>query len=393
MNKKLLATAIGAALVAGPMLAAQADVKIYGQAQVELGSVEPDLVDATAIAVGGLTQAEIDAAEDGAMVVEDNARGRFGVYATEDLGGGLTGLAKFEWRVDTADGERSGSSSLTARESWVGLKGGFGTFQAGNLRSAYKYTGGVKYDPFTATILEARSRGGMTGNDLALVGSTGSFGTNNFLSNSVGWMSPNWQGLKVWLTYSPDEEGDTRGSDGDYSASVLYGTKQWEVFAAAITNDQENQTGTLPGLAATVEPEYDSVKVGGMISLGNAGKISAQYEMSEGTVWDENLDFVYDNLGANFVETDSEITTMFVGYQLPFAGKWTAALNYGQQEWDIDALAGCLTCGGTIDVDYYTVGAIYKFSKQTRFFAGISSTEIDGVGEEDVISAGLRKDF
>ena len=412
MNKKLLAAAIGAALVAGPMLAAHADVKVYGQAQVEAGSrdIEWDRSSLTALGAGNpvttpafaefLTEEETDN-----MVMEDNARGRLGVYATEDLGGGLTGLARFEWRVDTADNVRG----LTGRESWGGLKGGFGTLQVGNLRSAYKYTGGGNYDPFVTTMMEARGRGGMTGNELQVFGSEGAFGHNNFLSNSVGWMSPNWQGLKVWATYSPDEEGDTRGSDGDYSAAVLYGTKQWEVFVAAVADDTAGDKDDLGfavgppfGVQIKNKREYDSTKVGGKLNLGQAGQLAFQYEMGEASHIDINLEpLVGDLLGADpdYRKTTTDVTTYFIGYQLPFGGKWTAAVNYGAEEWDISTSAECnaitdsALCGATVDTDYLAAGLIYKFSKQTRVFGGISNSEVDGLREEDVISIGLRKDF
>ena len=98
---------------------------------------------------------------------EDNARGRFGIKASEDLGGGLTAIAKYEWKADTTDNKSGGNiasvdiaesiigsdlngdgdstdivtvnvtsdASLTSRESYVGLKGGFGTIMLGNLKS------------------------------------------------------------------------------------------------------------------------------------------------------------------------------------------------------------------------------------------------------------------
>jgi len=365
MNKKLLATAIGAALAAGPMLAAQADVKVYGAAQAEYGDVSVEFDP-----ILGIPDVDV-------TVIEDNARGRFGVVATEDLGGGLTGLARFEWRVDTADNDRGGNS-LTGRESWVGLKGNWGTFKAGNLRSAYKYSGGVTYDPFVTTLLEARSSGGMTGNDLTILGSTGAFGSNNFVANSISYETPNLQGLKIWLTYSPDEAGNTRGDDGDYTASVKYGTKQFEVFAAAAHDAQEN---VLVGLT---EPEYDSVKVGAKFELGEAGKIALQHEIGESNVFDVNLDFLT-GAGPALAELDTDLTTTFVGYQLPF-GKTTLAVNWAQQEFDTDIL-------GTQDVDYYAIGLIHKFSKQTRVYGGIANTDYDGFVEVETFSVGLRKDF
>jgi major outer membrane protein P.IB len=119
MNKKLLAIAIGAAVSAAPMFAS-ADVTLYGHAQVEVASVDNS-------STGNLTN------------VADNARGRLGVKASEKLGNGMTAIAGFEWKIDTTQG----GQATGQRESFVGLKGDFGTISAGHLKSAYKYTGGI----------------------------------------------------------------------------------------------------------------------------------------------------------------------------------------------------------------------------------------------------------
>ena len=109
--------------------------------------------------------------------VTDNKRGRLGVKGSEDLGGGLKGIYKYEWQVDTTDMSTNDKGNHTnGREAFVGLKGGFGQIELGRVKAAYKYYGGVKYDPFVTTELEARRYGGM---------STGSFGHNSFLSDTL----------------------------------------------------------------------------------------------------------------------------------------------------------------------------------------------------------------
>ena len=47
-------------------------------------------------------------------------------------------------------------TQLTDREVMVGLRGRFGDFETGRIRTPYRYLGGVKYDPFVATALEQR---------------------------------------------------------------------------------------------------------------------------------------------------------------------------------------------------------------------------------------------
>src|SRR3990167_11228870 len=86
MNKKLLAIAVGATLVA-PMLAAQADVKVYGRIYAELASEKKG----SPATFDGITQ-------------DDNqGEGRLGVKITEDLGNGLKAIGQIEWQLDIND--------------------------------------------------------------------------------------------------------------------------------------------------------------------------------------------------------------------------------------------------------------------------------------------------
>jgi predicted porin len=91
MKKSLLSLAVGAAMVLPAM--ASADVMVYGLAQAELANISPECN-----APSGST------ACDSYLDLLDNANGRVGVSASEDLGNGWTGLAKFEYKIDTADG-------------------------------------------------------------------------------------------------------------------------------------------------------------------------------------------------------------------------------------------------------------------------------------------------
>jgi predicted porin len=323
MNKKLLALAVGAALGTAPMMAS-AGVTVYGQAQVEIASVD-----------AGAASSQ--------TIVNDNARGRMGVKASEKLGNGMTAIAKFEWKVDTS----AGGSDTGDRESFVGLKGGFGTVQLGALKSAYKYTGGVKYDPFVATNLEARGNAGMSKGELG----NGAFGHNSFIENSIGYMSPKMGALSAWVTYSPDEAGATNGNDGDYTLGAKYKAKNFEVFVAAVSN-------------AETTGDSDGVKFGGQFKMG-MHKISAQIEQ-------------LDPAGAN-----NDVDIYFIGYQGKFGNNILVA-QLGNKDVE----------GATNDTDYYAIGVIHKMSKKTRVFAGFRST--DGgtsATETDVFSIGMRKDF
>lgn len=207
MKKTIIAIAVAAAAAAAPMVANAAGT-VYGQLQVEISD------------------------SDAGTQLVDNARGRIGYKGSEELGNGLTMIGKMEFKVDTADGVTGADASLTKREMMVGMKAGWGTFTMGRLKSPYKYTGGVKYDAFVATTLEAR-KSTMSG---------GSFGHNGFLSDSVGI---DLMGGKLKVTLGL---GDLDGNDGDLAIGYKHKMgKKNELIFAHVSDDSASYTGTKVG--------------------------------------------------------------------------------------------------------------------------------------------------
>ncbi len=319
MNKKLLVIAVASAL-AVPMTA-NAKVVVYGHAQIEIGNTD-----------NGTTDNSFS---------RDAARGRMGIKASEKLGNGMTAFAKFEFRTDTSDGV-VGSGPLGAREQAVGLTGSFGTIELGRLKQPYKYLGGVLYDPFVATTLEARGNGAQSLDELG----NQAFGHSAFLSNSIAWKSRNFNGLSLWALVSVDEENiSASASDGDYSVGVQYKKGPLELGVVTISNDD---TGS------------DAVKLFGQYKWGNH-KFSGSFE---------TLD-----LGA------SDTTVYFAGYQLR-SGNNIFVAQLGSTDPDVG-----------VETDYYAIGMIHNLSKKTRLFGGLRNTDITGGVETDVISIGLRMIF
>jgi len=332
MNKKIIALAVAAGFAAAP-LAAQAEMTVYGHAQVEVANWGGDAKGTS---------------------VEDNARGRFGIKASEDLGGGLKGIMKFEFKVDTADGNAGASGDIGKRETMVGLKGGWGEFQAGRLKTAYKYSGGVKYDPFVATVLEARGNNGMSGK--VGVGSiSNAAGHNGFVSDSLAYKGK-FGNIGLWVTYDMDDSNAAHSIDtggNAMTASLKFSQKNWEVFVALVDDDNDGATGQ----------GYDSTKFGGMISFAGAHKISAQYEQADNGGTDED--------------------TYYVDYQFKF-GKNLLDVAIG--DYDQDA-------AGVDSRAFARVALKHKFTKKTSTWVGYRASDTGNSTDESVISVGLRKDF
>ncbi len=264
MNTKLLAVAVGATLSAVPLWV-QAGVSIGGIAQVEISREE------TQNAAGATTAKN--------TTVEDNSRGRFWITADEDLGGGLKGLAHFEFRVDTTGscaletslptGACGTGASTNFREKWVGLQGGFGTLKLGSVRQAYKYAGGALWDVFYDTNLTALGTGGMSGTP---------FGHGDFFDNSAAYVSPSFGGATFSLTYSFDDvnvvnaSGGSTADDGDYSAAIEWKGLGGDLhLVAGRSEDQNNALGATGNNRALN-------KVGAKFSFLKDYAIIGQYE-------------------------------------------------------------------------------------------------------------------
>jgi predicted porin len=382
MKKSLLSLAVGAAMVLPAM--ASADVMVYGLAQVELANISPEG-----------TCAAGDTSCDSYLNLLDNANGRVGVSASEDLGNGWTGLAKFEYKIDTADGaaddgvsegatgvdlnsdgdtkDTVGVVGLTPREVMVGLKGkDVGQFELGRLKSPYKYAGGVKYDPFVATGLEARGQGGMH---------NGAYGQGGFLSNTIAYRGA-FGPVKVELLYGPET------NDGQMGLSAMYAADNFEVGVAMIdSGDIKAKVGGLPVAgtnAALPTSEYgaeSNTKLFGKYTMG-MHTIVAQYEM---------IDLTPTNPTAGRSTKGDKPTYMFLGYQAKM-GANQFVVEYGSMSADDKTT----TIGGAAksnDMTMLVLGVNHFMSKTTRMYAGYRNSTSDAENGNSVITVGLRKDF
>ena len=378
MQKKILTVAIGAALSAVSALSAQADVKVYGAAQLEIGQVTCDtLPGTTTISCGPNSlnttkpSGSTTTARDSFSFVGDNKRGRIGVLADEDLGNGLTGLAKFEWNLDTADNLDNASGPFSARDSWVGLQSKtFGTLRLGQSGSPYKQSG-VALDPWLTTSLEARNNYGMSGN-------RDGYGVlqahNSFLGNGVWYTTAGNLGGAYVDAYVGADSGENQ--NGNLSVVAGWKGKVGVDLNAFVGYIRDNNAHS-----ATVN-EPNAIKVGASIGIAKMHTINLQYEKVDAAI-----------IGAG---SDPSADYLYLNYQFKIAGV-TATASFGQMK-DTD---------GTQQVDgtYYAVGALYNFSKTFRVHAGFRSTELENTSfptvanstsntkGEKVFAVGMRKDF
>jgi predicted porin len=371
MKKNLIALAVSAAMVAPVVV--MADATVYGIGQAELTNFDP----------------QKDGADSTTAIHDNGANARIGAKASEDLGNGLTAIAVMEFKVDTTDGNvdsvkcsssltfdetvnnidyngdgdttdtavkiedtvdndaklgcsATGAAALAGREAMVGLKGSFGTAMIGRLKQPYKYTGGVGYDAFVATALQARGAGGMSGN----VGGGNAYGHGGFASNSLGYVNK-FGPVDVKVNYQPDT--DKTGM----MAAATYMADNFEVFVALA--DYSGADGDADDYAAT--------KFGGKFTTG-PHSIMLQIEDTK-------------------TAGDLKVGYTFLGYQMKM-GMNTLVLQYGMEDVkDVD----------DANSTYLALGAYHNFSKMSSIFGGYRNTDADAKDGEAAITVGLRQKF
>jgi predicted porin len=314
MNKKLLTLAVGAALAAG-MSVAQAEVAVYGKAHVSIDMIDND---------AGSEQ----------TFVSDNSS-RFGVRASEDIGGGLKALAQWEIgaRTDIA------SPLSTNRNSFLGLgSDAFGTIRVGKYDTPYKDIG-RKTDLFNERV-------GDTRNVIGLGSADGAFDARP--SNMVRYDSPSFSGLQVALLHKSGAEETSQNGAGaattpvdtgarynsasvSYQGGPLFAAFGYETHDAAGSDDE---TGMRLGVgfksgALTVNALYETIEdVGGVAGAdGDVYGVGAAFKFGNATAKAQYFISEPDVAGA-----DSNL--MAVGLDYAFSKTVTAYVAYAQVDND-----------------------------------------------------------
>jgi hypothetical protein len=228
MNKKILAAAIGAAMVAP--LAAQADMKLSGRVAGELVSADGNIN----MMDFGNSRLQFDINDDS---------GFYARYAIDIR------MGRLQSEISANDGKMR-----TNRDQYVGIKGGFGAIQAGRVAGAVK---NIEGDPFIGTFLEYRN---------AFV-KGGAWGSSSFINNMIEYNNKfGDMGLKVQY-----DGMDGSADKGSYGASVKAKLAGANIFLGA--NKRES----------TAEGYY---KLGGNMKFGDF-KVGLIYENDEANPGDE----------------------------------------------------------------------------------------------------------
>jgi predicted porin len=374
MKKSTLAMAVAVAL-AGFSTAALADTTLYGSARV---SVDYEEFNSNYVRLPNGNLERITIGSD-AWDVFNNAS-RLGVRGMEDLGGGLSAIYQFEFGVDTTEGGNFGNG----RPTWVGLKGdSWGSITVGTQWTPYYNAVGGVGDIFNSSKVYD--------NDTYL-GNT--FGLR--MDNSVMYSTPNWSGFSAQAMLvmngscgvsDPATPADlcrtsaTNRLNGNLSDSVdmwniglSYKNGPFIAGAAYMALDGPDFGGDI-----LTAPTYDGDQWA--LAFGyNAGPFLVTLTYENGDVNVLNFGKTENVYLTGQYSFGNNIIRGSYGFTSPDDGQFILANgNLLQQS----------------EVNNWTLGYQYNFSKRTRLWVEYLGQDVDSdlVGDRQTVSIGTRHDF
>ena len=273
MNKNLIALAVAGAFVAPAAMAQTANpVVLYGQVNVTAESVEAR-GSATPTTPTGTSAASLSRRSR----IEDQSS-RLGVRGTEDLGGDL----KAFFQLETAFRPDSNNTTFAARNSAVGLQGGWGSVLIGRWDMPWK-SATIAVDPW---------------GDITIAGITGTLSDRGNFDrrdqNVAQYWSPTWGGFAFRVAGTANENKNSSATCAtgtginpncnphDFGASVTFTRGAVYLFYAYEDHkDQSGGSGSALGAPAAVTGLSGSDErgnaVGGSFVFGPV-KVGGQYQ-------------------------------------------------------------------------------------------------------------------
>ena len=320
MKKTLIALAV---LGASGASMAQSSVTLYGLADVWVGrtSATDDFgvkTKATQMGNGGLNSS------------------RWGVTGSEDLGGGLSAVFKFEAKILLTTGESVGF----ARQSYVGLAGGFGTLTFGQ----------------TWTAMDDVIAAGSSGFDSAFSAYNNVLSTTELYAANPGrtikYTSPSFGGFSGGASYSLDNDSTVKEDITDFSLSWGAGP-----IAANFAYQVQGDFAGSEDLELTV--------LNGSYDLGVA-KLIAGFGQSK--------------------VASAKITDLQLGVDVPLSAALTISGGFAQSDGNAAA--------GDVETSGFGIAATYSLSKRTTAYTGYQQAKVKNSSvKSDLFAVGLRHSF
>ncbi len=336
----------------GAAFAATSNVDVYGTITQEVRTVD-------ATASYGPFSANADAVYVGDPAWNGN---KLGLKGSEDLGGGMSALWQIESVIST-----EAASTIGGRNTFIGLKGGFGTVIVGRHDTPEKMSTGANdffadtSADFNSMIIDTRE------NDV------------------VAYITPDFNGFHAAIATVAGEQaavGATRNNlDDALSVALIYKNGPLGVSYARTTAEQglvlaaggsslDTIWGVVNPSVATDNGDLEINRFGATYAMGDI-KVALTHQTVEE---DNGIDLASTVIGASY--------TM---------GPIVLKAQYGKAN---------VKSASNDDATQWTVGADYNLSKRTAAYVLYSKADLDNVGgvagltaDVDVMALGLKHSF
>ncbi|MHB1352643.1 MAG: porin [Thiobacillus sp.] len=364
MKKSLIALAVASA-VSAPAFAATSNVDVYGVLNFAVASIDSDTANQ----------------ERQLSLASQNSR--IGFKGAEDLGGGLSAI----WQIESSVFLDESGGPFATRNTFVGLKGGFGSVLLGRHDTPVKMLRG-KVDNFGDTLADSRN----------LLGSNNATGSSSYdlrPNNTVVYMSPNLGGLTLVAAYSADH-GINGAGVGTNTAAAFPGCD-----AGVDCNDRD---------AYSVSADYTNGPL--LFGLGyerqnTVAVISSVNTDVDRSIWravagfniaDFKLGAVYERASADdvFVGDDRNGWGLFANYALGNVVLKANYLTVGDYDGMNDSGAKQYTFGVDYNLSKRTTASLFyvqiKNDTNAGFDLGRAQGVSDSVGGTGITAADLGAD-
>ncbi|AXQ99742.1 porin [Pseudoalteromonas piscicida] len=313
-SKSLVALAVASATLSASTLAA--DYSIYGKAEVQIANTDKGVMRYT---------------KEGTQI--DAPFSRIGVKGTHGLSSDLKLVYKYEVQVKGFEHDDT-TEPFSARNTYVGLEGKFGTVLVGRNDTRFKFSEG-KIDQFNETQ-----------SDIAQV-----LAGQDRVGDSVTYASPKWNGFSFSLTYTPKD--DASNDETGFAATAIYGDRALKNKDYYVALSHTDSIGNLVATRIALAYKWQKLQLGAIIQdsenlakdkSGNGYVLSVSYQLDDN--WRPKLQFAKDSSGLRHSE----------------------------------------------DATQWTLGTDYIFDKQTNLY--LMATQLDLETQDDTsIAVGLKYKF
>jgi predicted porin len=369
-TKKMLALLVAGACGA-PIIASAQDaspITIYGRLYPQFTVISSNGATATTGARNTLSGAPT-----GVEIVSHNelqaSNSRLGFRGKENLGGGLEAFFAIESTIPVD----AGGGTFATRDSFVGIRGDFGSVKLGIMDTVYKQYG----DKLSFLGV---SSGNFVSNSNVL--SKGGFGTSSASSfhlrraNSVVYDSPTLGGFEFSVGYSPDELKTSTRNAAVISTGVNYGGGKGSPFFVALAYEKHND---LFGGSNNVPTALSNTANLNARSKDTAVRLTGSYTFFEKTTVEANFATM------KYVETGG-LVGRFNDYK---HNAFSVSAEHNVDRWQFAASfvransGSCSLVGGAVCTTdglqgtQASVGGRYNFSKRFSVFGMYAKVKND----------------